>query len=70
MGITGKLGAWLGESGDAKYTPLDPSPGHEGAGVTHPRDAALKKNYDRRILRVLSVIAGVLVLLSLLLAFG
>lgn len=69
MGITEKLAAWFGESGDAKYTPLE-SPALNRAGPTHARDAALGKNHDRRILRILSAVAGVIVFLSLLLVFG
>lgn len=70
MGISRKLGSWLGDFADAKYTPLNSSAGNEGAGFAHHRDATLKKNQDRRLLGIISVIAGVLLLLSLLLAFG
>lgn len=68
MGLIGALGTWLGSSGDARYTPLNSSPDREAAipkGNTYPQ-----RKGDRRILRVLSLIAGAILLLSLLLALA
>ena len=70
MGIFRALGAWLGGSDDTGYTPLSSSPDHKDGGISKREHAGPKKAGDRRILKFLSMIAGGLLTLTLILALG